>query len=243
MKWTHPPLTILIVTYDRPQEIRTTIRTLHDRAVSFYPGPTRWHIADDGTSNNYVAELLHDFQHLDVSHTITNRKGWGANVNKALQSITTDYIYLNEDDYVPRRDIDLASGVALLEAETDLGIVRYDGVAGHTLNLGLRESKTGLGVLNYCRISKHSPHLNVYSHRPHLRHRRLHDMIGLYKEGLSLGATEEEFAHRIKDGKYQDKPPHIAILPDGIISAFSHVGVSRQGGAHDTFLKRKGKRG
>lgn len=241
MEWIPPPLTILIVTYDRPREIRTTIKALYDRAVSFYPGVVRWHIADDGTGSGYIAELLHDFQSLDISHTITSRKGWGANVNKALQSITTDYIYLNEDDYVLFRDLDLAKGVALLEAETSLGIIRYDGLAGHTLNLELRESKTGLGVLNYCRISKHSPHLNVYSHRPHLKHRRLHDTMGLYKEGLPLGATEEDFAHRIKDGKYQDKPPYIAVLPDGIISAFSHEGVSRQGSELDIFLKRRRK--
>jgi len=240
MEWTPPPLTILIVTYDRPREIRATIRALYERAALLYPGTIHWHIADDGTGSGYVAGLLHDFPSLDISHTITDRKGWGANVNKALQSITTDYIYLNEDDYVPIRDLDLARGVALLQAETDLGIVRYDGISGHTLNLELRESATNLGTLNYCRISKRSPHLNVYSHRPHLKHRRLHDTVGLYKEGLALGATEEEFAHRIKDGEYRDKPPYIAILPDGIIPCFDHIGHSRQGSACDIFLKRRG---
>lgn len=225
-----PPLTVLIVTYDRPREIRQTIDALLHRVD--YRGSIRWHVADDASPGNYIAELLDDFRYLDMHHTITNRKGWGANVNKALTSITTDYIYLNEDDYVAQCDLDLNRGVALLEANDDLGIVRYDGITGHTLDLELREQDTRLGRLNYCRISKRSPHLNVYSHRPHLKHRRLHDMVGLYKEGLSLGETEEEFAHRIKD-KFSDDPPHIAILPEGIPRAFSHIGHSRQGSEHD----------
>lgn len=226
---TFPPLTILIVTYDRPTEIRKTINGLANRLK--YDGSITLHIADDNSPGSYVNDLLEDYKFLDVQHTITNRKGWGANVNKALQSITTDYIYLNEDDYVPLVGLDLNKGVALLEANQDLGIVRYDGIEGHTLNLELREEDTRLGRLNYLRISKHSPHLNVYSHRPHLKHRRLHDMLGLYKEGLSLGETEEEFAHRIKDKG--DIPPHVVILPSGIPRAFSHIGHSRQGSEFD----------
>lgn len=214
---------MLIVTYDRPLEIRRTISSLVSRIK--YPVPLRWHIADDHSPGNYIADLLHDFSTFDISHTITDRKGWGANVNKALISIETDYIYLNEDDYVPFRDLNLAAGVALLEANRELGIVRYDGIEGHTLDLHLREHDTRMGRMNYLRISKVSPHLNVYSHRPHLKHRRLHDKLGLYKEGIPLGETEEEFAHRVKD---KDKPPHAAILPDGIVRAFDHIGVSRQ---------------
>lgn len=225
-----PPLTILIVTYDRPREIREVIDAL--QKTIDYSGDIRLHIADDGSPGNYVAELLNEYHYLSPSHTITDRQGWGANVNKALRSISTDYIYLNEDDYVPYRVINLTSGVALLEAQENLGIVRYDGIEGHTLDLKLREADTRIGRLNYLHISKHSPHLNVYSHRPHLKHRRLHDLIGYYSEGLPLGETEEEFAHRIKD-KYGDKPPHVAVLPNGIERAFNHIGASRQNTVHD----------
>lgn len=227
---TFPPLTILVVTYDRPQEIRRTIDTLLHRID--YRGSIHWHIADDASPGTYIADLLDDYRYLHLSHTVTNRQGWGANVNKALSSIATDYIYLNEDDYVAQVDIDLNQGVALLEANADLGIVRYDGIEGHTLDLELREQDTRIGRLNYLRIRKDSPHLNVYSHRPHLKHRRLHDAVGLYAECLPLGQTEEEFAHRIKD-RFKDKPPHVAILPNGIQRAYSHEGRSRQGTEFD----------
>jgi len=223
-----PPVTILIVTYDRPQEIRRTINALLHRIQ--YQGKLRWHIADDGSPGNYVPDILDEFHHLDVHHSITNRKGWGANVNKALASIPTDYIFLNEDDYVAFRDMDLTHGVALLEANKELGAVRYDGLEGHKLNLKLRESETTVGRLNYLRIVKDSPDLNVYSHRPHLKHRRLHDQLGTYTENISLGETEDDFAHRVKD---HEGPPHIAILPSGIPRAYDHIGKSRQGTSLD----------
>ena len=163
-----PPVTILIVTYDRPREIRRTIEALKQRII--YDGTVNWHIADDKSPGNYVAELLQDFPFI-TSHTITNRKGWGANVNRALASIQTDYIYLNEDDYVPFVDLNLTHGVALLEANDEIGAVRYDGIEGHKLDLRLREVKTErVGRLDYLIIDKNSPHLNVYSHRPHLKH-------------------------------------------------------------------------
>lgn len=224
------PLTILIITYNRPREIRQTIDALLSHVQ--YTGLIHWHIADDASPGNYIADLLTDYRYLDMHHTITNRQGWGANVNKALQSITTDYTYFNEDDYVAQVDLDLDRGVALLEANHDLGIVRYDGIAGHTLDLELREQDTCLGCLNYLRIRKRSSHLNVYSHRPHLKHRRLHDTVGLYAENLPLGQTEEEFAHRMKD-EFAGKPPHVAILPEGILRAYDHIGTSRQGSAAD----------
>jgi len=230
-----PQVTVLIVTFDRPSEIRVTIDTLIEHIQ--YSGPIHWHIADDGSQDGYVSDLINDYKHLSLSHTITNRQGWGANVNKALNSITTDYVYLNEDDYVSLFTIDLDKGVALLEANKELGIVRYDGLAGHILNLELRECDTKIGRLSYLRISKHSPHLNVYSHRPHLKHRRLHDKLGLYKDGLPLGQTEEAFAHKIKDEPYTDTSPHVAILPSGIPRAYDHIGHSRQGTDWDKLIK------
>jgi len=224
-----PEVTILIVTYDRPREIRRTIDALCIHIK--YPGHLRWHIADDHSPGTFIPDLLNDYRHLDMHHSITDRKGWGANVNKALASIQSDCIFLNEDDYVAERDLDLTRGVALLEACKELGAIRYDGLEGHTLNLQLREVKSErVGRLDYLIIDKDSPHLNVYSHRPHLKHRRLHDQLGKYVERQSLGTTEEEFAHRVKD---HAGPPEIAILPSGIPRAFNHVGVSRQKTEHD----------
>lgn len=230
MDW--PPVTVLIVTYDRPREIRLTIDAL--RRHLRYPGELRWHLADDNSPDGYLTQLKQDYSTLNFSVTITDRKGWGANVNKALVhawDVTGDFVFLCEDDYVAKRDLDLASGMMVLAANKAIGLIRYDGIAGHALDLQLREVETEIGKLQCLCIMKSSPHLNIYSNRPQLKHRRFHDCIGMYDENKKLGETESAFAHQVRD-RYDDCPK-VAVLQDGIMSAFNHIGESRQGSELD----------
>lgn len=223
-----PTVTILIITWNRPVEIRRTIMALRNNLC--YPGPLAWHIADDKSPAGYLPAVKADFLDLNFTTTQTDRKGWGANVNLALRTIKTDYVFSCEDDYVAIRKINLAQGVELMELCQSVGLVRYDGLSGHVgLTLRLQEAKK-FDALNYLMIVKDkSSHLNVYSHRPHLKHRRFHDFYGLYPENLSLGECESGFAHRVKS----KNGPSLAILSDGIPRAFDHIGVSRQGTADD----------
>lgn len=226
-----PDISVLIITYDRPREIRETINSLKKHLK--YQGRLLWHLADDSSPGAYLAELQRDYFDLHFSMTVTARKGWAANVNKAMVDCwsRSDYVYLNEDDYVAKRDIDLTQGVSILEADKNIGLIRYDGIAGHYLDIALREAKTPIGTFQTLTILDSSPHLNRYSNRPHLKHRRFHDKYGMYPEGLPLGKTEEAFAHKVID-KYQ-LYPKIAILQDGISCAFDHIGHSRQGSLLD----------
>lgn len=232
MDW--PTVSILIVTYDRPTEIRKTILALKIHLL--YPGKAVLHIADDHTPDDaYLPTIKSDFRELDISYTVTDRKGWGANVNKAMSHCLdqySDFIFLIEDDYVAQRPIDLRQGVLLLQHAKALGAIRYDGLHGHELDLALREVKTPSEKVSTLIIQQSSPHLNIYSNRPHLKHRRLHDHYGLYKEGAKLGETESDFAHRIKDGYAGG--PKIATLITGIPRAFDHIGKSRQRTELDT---------
>lgn len=229
---TYPEITILIVTYDRPKEIRETIWALRRRLQ--YDGVLRWHLADDGSPAGYLKELEREFRlvGLEFTSTITSRKGWGANVNAAWETIETDFVFLCEDDYVAQRRLNLTQGVALLLAEPAIGLVRYDGLAGHKLNLFLREARgTRASRLDYLIVSRESPHLNVYSNRPHLVHRRFREQMGPYIEGQSLGGTENDYAHRVKD---QEQGLLVVTLDDGIRRAFKHIGKSRQRSKEDS---------
>jgi glycosyltransferase involved in cell wall biosynthesis len=226
----YPDLTVLIVTFDRPKEIRAVIEALQRRIN--YHGKVHWHIADDGTPGTYLPDLYQDFRELHFTATQTQRKGWGANVNKALRHIRDDYIFLCEDDYVAKRPINLNRGVAVLESQPELGLIRYDGISGHIgIRLTVREARSGAGVVDYLELDlNHSGHLNCYSNRPHLRHRRFHDTVGYYAEGRPLGVTEEGYAHRVLDA---DPQSGIAVLGDGVARAFDHIGKSRQGTEFD----------
>ncbi len=229
-------ITILIVTYDRPTEIRRTIDALRDKIQ--YAGPLRWHIADDGSPGEYVTEIVRDYQeNLDITATVTPRLGWGANVNKALQHPRmTDLIFLCEDDYIALHPLNFNYGAALLLSSDELGVVRYDGLEGHVgLNMWLKECKVAGDTFSYLEIDREkSTHLNIYSNRPHLRHRRWHDALGLYPENLPLGKTEETYAHRVRN---RLDAPGFAVLMDGLPRAFDHIGKSRQGTEKDTLFK------
>lgn len=221
-----PDITILLVTWNRPVEIRKTVYGLvkHIR----YDGNIKWHLADDNSPDSYVYDIIHEFRFIpEWSYSITDRKGWGANVNQALKGIETEYVFLIEDDYVCNTDLDFNAGVEVLESQSDVVCIRYDGIAGHSLNLKLRETST---KIQYMAIDFDSPHLNVYSNRPHLRkHKQMLDDYGYYDEGIKLGLTEESFAHKVKD----TKKGKFAILWDGVLNKFDHIGISRQGGEHD----------
>ena len=223
-----PDVAVMIVTYDRPDEIRRVIRAL-DKHLQYNKGKFVWYLADDGSLGNYVSDIQRDFANLGFRTTITKRLGWGANVNKCMRKIGEQYIFLCEDDYVALYPLDINQGIALLSSKTaNIGLVRYDGLAGHRLNLAIEEIKTpSLGMLQYLEIlKKDSRGLNVYSNRPHLKHVKFHRGYGEYPMGKSLGETESAFAHRIKDIL---KGPKLVALENGIRRAFDHVGKSRQG--------------
>ena len=223
-----PQVYILIVTYDRPKEIRQVIYGLL-KHLKYPREKLLWHLADDNSPGTYLEDIKREFHYLDFTATITERKGWGANVNKAMVYCwnKSSYVFLIEDDYVAQREIDLERGVALLMADERIGAIRYDGISAHDLNLALREIQTDLDMIDALFIQGDSPHLNIYSNRPHLKKRKFHDVYGLYPVGQKLGETESMFAHRVKD-RYH-KSPKIAVLDNGIVRAFDHIGHSRQG--------------
>lgn len=224
-----PDVAVMIVTYDRPNEIRRVIKAL----VKYlqYDGSLIWYIADDGSQGNYVLDIQRDFPKLNFRASITKRLGWGANVNKCMQTIAEKYTFLCEDDYVALYPLDINKGIALLDSKARIGLVRYDGLAGHRLNLAIEEIETRMGVLQYLEILKKSSRgLNVYSNRPHLKSRKFHRAYGEYPMNKSLGETETAFAHRVKN---LIRGPKLVTLETGIVRAFDHVGKSRQGTADD----------
>lgn len=229
MDFIWPDLAVQIITYDRPNEIRRVIVALEKYLR--YDGKLVWYLADDGSPGKYVLEVQRDFPKLCFQASITKRLGWGANVNKCLQMIGEKYIFSCEDDYIALYPLDMNKGVALLDSAANIGLVRYDGLAGHRLNLAIEEIDTPLGVLQYLEILKNSRGLNVYSNRPHLKHKNFHRAYGEYPMGKPLGRTEETFAHRVKDAL--GRGPKIVTLETGIIRAFDHIGHSRQGTEFD----------
>ncbi len=247
-----PEVTIVVCTYDRPKEIRATLRSLFQH-IQYPADKITWHIADDGTPGDYISGVLRwalmdesTYALAQYSATVTDRKGWGANVNKALKDVTTDYVYFTEDDYVLNRTLRLDAYVAMMEQAPTVGMVRF-GIAGHSLTCHLNEidisnwlpdylegssnlGYSGKGKINTWVIDKRFStgpfSFYRYSNRPHLKHRRFHEAYGLYPEGLTLAQTEHRMNNQFYDGP---DSPYIVCPADWTTWHYEHIGVSRQG--------------
>lgn len=243
-----PPVTVLIITYNRRAELNQTLKALYN--YLYYDGVIRYLIADDCTGGVYKEAVLYDIQQFNhvqdkvefISTPVNS--GWGGNFNHAYSHVTDDFVLLIEDDYLCTHPIDISPFVALMLAHTGIGLVRLDGIAGHKAVCHVAESdihdylphyRQGVslpGKLNYFLLDNSSRETWLYSNRPHLKHRRFHDFYGLYPEGLKLGHTEESYAHHVKDMMLLENAPAIAVPLDAT-SYFDHIGKSYQWTEHD----------
>lgn len=243
-----PHITIVVVTFRRLNEIRKTIDALLKNVV--YPRhKLHWLIADDHSDESnepmgeYVNEIIHTprYKMLDMAASITPENGgWAKNVNLALSQVKTDFYFFIEDDYAVMKTLDLRAGVAMLLVKPEIGMLRYRGTAGghvvfHQLEADISayvpDHQDGVGLpgkLTYCLLDSGSPDLYLYTHGASLRRRSFDAFYGAYPEGLKLGATEEMYAHTVKDLMKTPNAPAIAILPEWIPMYFDHIGESRQ---------------
>lgn len=251
---TLPPVTICIVTFMRFQELRRVLKNLH---LLHYEGELHILIADDSTpDDNYLPSIknlmtyeMEWFHAANVQWQVISTPqngGWGYNVNHAMRQIPDNHIImLMEDDYVMTEHIDITPWVALLDQNEQIGLVRLDGIAGHNVYAAAQEFKltlpsdymyletsiTNPDTVFYWSIDVTSPELWIYSNRPHLKHRRFIETHGDYPEGLPLGQTESQFAHRVKDNmRNTPREERLKIVSPFRLSlpTFDHIGKSFQ---------------
>ena len=233
-------ITVLIVTFNRPQMIRKTIYGFL-KYHNYNLGDLIFHAADNdsearASAKDYIPSIISEFPYLNWQYTIEKKPGWGNNVNTALKKINTNFIFLIEDDREAYDTINLKDGVTLLQNETDLGVVRYDGIVGHIDTvLTLKECQINKHKIPYCEINQRLSRRPItYSNQPHLRHKRFTEYYGLYPENVKLGKCERLYASHIKrnpDG------PKIAILQDGIQNRFHHLGAGKNSRQHSEWDK------
>lgn len=244
----YPDVTLQICTFRRPKEIRLTIEAL--RTHVRYPGTLRWLVCDDASGGTYLEDLRRDYPFLQCVSTPPRKDdkpdpalhGWGNNVNNGLGKINTEFILFTEDDYVLQAPLDLTPLVALMLVNQSIGYARLDGIVGHRLTAHMAESdlslllphymqSTGMALPGKCcywLLDYRSQETWLYSNRPHFKHVRFHKYYGLYPTGRKLGATEEAFAHQVKDKLHEPGAPQIMTLPDWVVSHWQNIGVSFQ---------------
>lgn len=216
-----PTVAILLLTYrntpERTDYAVATVKSLRDDLV--YDGPRRWHIADNGSEPEHVAairaELDPYYEHV-TAHSERCAPGRSWNLGLLACYEHTDYILVMEDDWTLKHEFDITPYVHLLEHEEGVGMVRFG-----TLTVGMKMDVVGYYGRHYLRMSKRVQY--AFSGNPHLRHRRLNKIVGLYNENIrpSPGDVEIDFDHRFRQQDQVDivRP---ADLPGW--GVFQHIG-------------------
>lgn len=216
-----PVVSVVVVHYDR---VDLLDRSLAGLARALDGEDVEVIVADDATPEpgaSALADVVAGHQARLVRGD--QRAGLGANANRGLAAATGQYVLHVQDDHVPSVDnaAFLRAGIAALEAVPDLGIVRYE--VPYTLAVDRRVAvgdrtvevfAPGLRVQGRRRF-------DLYSDWPHLKPRALVERLGLYLEGASMGATELEYAFRLRRHGVG-----VGVV-EGLAMAFEHVGAER----------------
>jgi glycosyltransferase involved in cell wall biosynthesis len=228
-KW--PPVTVLIVTFNRPEIIRRVIQRYE--LYLQYAGLLIWRLADDGSVPGYVESLQKEFARLNLQATVTKRGGFGMNLNNGLREAfkVSPYVFLTEDDWVTKDYISVTKGVWLLASVPQVGLVRYDeiGIGTHLDGAVLKHPTLSLrdAWVRYFVFGKKSQYIYPGGH-PNLVHKRYYDAYGFYKEGGEIASVERAFSHVLAT-----KPgPEVVVMSDYVgISKFGHAGKTWKGTA------------
>lgn len=226
-----PTVTVLIITYKRPQVIRRVIQRYE--IYLQYAGKLIWRIADDGSPPGYVEDLQKEFARLGLQATVTDRRGFGANLNNGLREAfkDSDYVFLTEDDWAMLDYINVTKGVWLLENVPEIGLVRYD-------EIGI-DSRYDAAVLKHATLKKKDVWVRYFvfdkgsryiypGGHPNLVHKRYYEAYGFYKEGGEIASVERYFSKVLAE----QPGPEIIVMSDYVgVPRFRHMAKTWKGTA------------
>ena len=226
---TLPDITILISGYNRPVQLQQTIDALR-RYLCYLGGNLHWLYGDDSSPDDAVRAVCEREGIRTVS--TPGNSGWGANMNNGLAAVETDYVFWLPDHVFLMKPLDLRLGIAVMEQDQTLGLLRYsgtfDGAYAMLGNVDARPYAPNYGghIHRPGRVyywTLHPDTFYLYCDWPHLKRRRFHQWHGFYEEGASIHDTEYGFSRRVTT-HLQEKPDmgRIAIMADWVDWYWEH---------------------
>lgn len=214
----YPPIWILMTTYRRTEIAIKTIQGIKENLL--WPN-IGWIVTDDCTGGDHLKQLRDEIGGSYATFTYDNEKhlGVGHNMNWGLRKtweIGADLTLMLEDDWYLEKPFDPTAAVNLLMNNPNAGMVKWGylsaganaDIVSEENNLWLRFNKNGFQY--------------IYTGHASLRHKRLHQKVGMFTEGLRPGDNELDFC-----GKYNGTlhAPNIYWpLSYGNIGPFVHIG-------------------
>ena len=161
-------------------------------------------LCDDGSPRAQQEQMR--LLPFDVFVFSRSNRGIGANINNGLRVGRGEYVFYLQDDQVLTKRCDfLQEAIDALQSIPGLGLVfvghRHEMLQHHKIV----QTQSGLKVrLPVYGEPDSYQGIYVYSQKPHLKIRALHERLGYFAEGLKGAATEEEFCLRFqKQDQYQ----------------------------------------
>lgn len=212
-----------------------------------YAGKIRYCVCDDRSDPGHVEALEkvlvdNGVDDYEIKRTTLDRNGLGTSMNNGLDSAfsRSDVVLTSEDDFLLLKDFDITSYVDLIVS---------NGVAGIRLaTLWTSINKRGFtfteavesmypGMWKVVGGTVHNPREKyIFNNQVMLRHRRVFDAIGVYKENARMEEVEcgmcARYATRLGNVPGFDvlypKNLFLNTLSNGL---FEHIGVSTAGHA------------
>jgi len=225
-----PKISILLLTYRRTemaiQTVESTCKNLGypRELLSFY-------VADDGSPREHFDSVMNSIKHSGVQiigyhskrmrhpgQEDTYNAGLGWNKGLGVCHQNTDFVIVEEDDWVLRNPFDIRPYVKLLSEVEQVGIVTF-----RTLSVGADLHSVGYDGIHYLKYLKSTQY--AYSGNPYLRHARFTRHFGWFAEDRSPGNIELDM-----DSRFRIDPTGPQIWrPAGIDpwGVFAHVGTDK----------------
>jgi glycosyltransferase involved in cell wall biosynthesis len=209
-----PLVSVVVITYKRLHTLRKTVESF--RANCRYNN-MELIVTDDGSPRS-IREAIRQLP-FDKFMFAEKNEGLGANTNKGLRTATGRYILQLQDDWecVGPSDF-LNEGVLLMEQMPRIGLIQYCDV-NHITSYRTITCARGRKVKVFENDrSQYPKNLHIYSDRPHLKRKSLHERLGFYKEHVPMTECELDFCNR-----FVSQSEIAAAHIDGY-NCFEHIG-------------------
>lgn len=216
----YPLISIVFITYKRFDRLKETY--IQFRKNCTYPN-LQLIVADDG-SDSKIQEKIKNL-YFDKYCLATENKGLGANQNQGIKASDGEYILHLQDDWSLLYSSDfLEKAVELMEKDQRVGLIRFWG--GESNLQQFRKEHHHLENFNYYflrgdqTLGSQEASAYVYSDRPHLKRRSVHEQVGFYtEEKLAVLKVELNFCKR-----FEESGIRTAVLED-YEDLFDHTGI------------------
>jgi glycosyltransferase involved in cell wall biosynthesis len=216
MSQEHPLVSVVVMGYRRPELLARTLHSLLE-TVSYPRIETI--LCDDGSPHQEQAQM----QRLPFDRFLLAEEngGLGRNANQGIQAAGGEYILHLQDDWLCRGPADfIEAAVSVMEERADVGMVRFRPLAGDAPHERY-QTQGGLTVRIYEPGIFARTGLYAYTDNPHLKAGRFHELLGLYRERVSMTAMELDFARRV-DEQARLRVAHVAGH-----DVFEHIGAEQ----------------